>query len=64
MDAASKLKVYIRDKGLKYGFVAEKAGIDQKKFSKLINGQQRLTVADLESICKKGLSVNPSIFLD
>ncbi|MGD7007579.1 helix-turn-helix domain-containing protein [Metabacillus sp. 84] len=64
MNAASKLKIYIKDKGLKYGFVADRAGIDQKKFSKLINGQQRLTVEDLENICKKGLSVNPSIFLD
>lgn len=64
MNAAIKLKTYIKDNGLKLGYVAEKSGIDPKKFSRIINGQQRLTVEELEIICKKGLAVNPSLFLD
>ncbi|WP_415780787.1 helix-turn-helix domain-containing protein [Mesobacillus zeae] len=53
----------MKENGLKYGFVAEKSGIDPKKFSRIINGQTRLTVEELEVICKKGLSVSPSLFL-
>ena len=62
MSTCEKLKHYIKENGLKYGFVAEKSGIDPKKFSRLINGQTKLTVEELESICLKGLAVNPSFF--
>lgn len=64
MDVNAKLKKYILENGLKLGYVAKKSGIDPKKFSRIVNGRQRLTVEELEKICKKGLSVNPSLFLD
>lgn len=64
MNAAMKLKAYIKENGLKQGQVAEKSGIDEKKISRILSGQQRLTVEELEVICKKGLAVNPSLFLD
>lgn len=64
MNTTDKLKKYIKENGLKYGFVAEKSGIDPKKFSRIINGKTKLTVEELESICDKGLSVSPSIFLN
>ena len=64
MSTSEKLKNYIKDNGLKYGFVAEKSGIDPKKFSRIINGQTKLTVEELEIICKRGLSVSPSLFLN
>jgi transcriptional regulator with XRE-family HTH domain len=63
MTVNMKLKNYIKDNGLKFGFVAEKSGIDPKKFSRLINGHQKLTVDEYENICKKGLAVDPSFFL-
>jgi transcriptional regulator with XRE-family HTH domain len=64
MGINTKLKKYIQDHGLKFHYVAEKSDIEYKKFSRLINGHQKLTVEDLENICKKGLSIKPSFFLD
>jgi transcriptional regulator with XRE-family HTH domain len=64
LDTNEKLKQYIKSNRLKHGLVAEKSGINTKKFSRIITGKQRLTVEDLEKICKDGLSVNPSLFLD
>jgi DNA-binding Xre family transcriptional regulator len=64
VDTNLRLKRYIKDNKLKQGFIAQKSGINSKKFSRIITGKQRLTVEDLEKICKDGLSVNPSIFLD
>jgi plasmid maintenance system antidote protein VapI len=63
MSTSEKLKEYIKQNGLRHGYVADKCGINPKKFSRIINGQTKLTVEELETICKKGLSVNPSIFL-
>jgi transcriptional regulator with XRE-family HTH domain len=64
MDINNKIKKYIKDNGLKYYYVAEKSGINPKKFSKIINGHKKLTVTELEIICEKGLEVNPSYFFD
>ncbi|MDP4106957.1 MAG: helix-turn-helix transcriptional regulator [Bacillota bacterium] len=63
MSTNEKLKRYMDENGLKYSFVADKAGINVKKFSRIINGRTKLTVDDLEKICEKGLSVKPTIFL-
>jgi transcriptional regulator with XRE-family HTH domain len=63
MNMNIKLKKYIQENGLKYSYVAEKAGIDHQKLSRIINGQ-KLSVEEFEIICKKGLSVSPSIFFD
>lgn len=60
----NKLRHYIRENGLKHGYVAEKAGINPKKFSRIINGHKKLTVDELQAICEKGLEVNPSLFFD
>lgn len=64
MNVGIKLKQYIEENGLKHKHVAIKAGIDPKKFSRLINGHTKLTVEELENICVKGLSVKPSLFLN
>lgn len=63
MSTNEKLKQYILDNNLKFIFVAEKSGINYKKFSRIITGKQPMTVEDLEKICKDGLSVHPSLFL-
>lgn len=64
MNMNNKLRDYIQENGLKYSHVAKKAGIDNKKFSRIINGHTRLTVEEFELICEKGLSVKPSIFFN
>ena len=63
MGTNDKLKQYIKDNKLTYNFVAEKSGINNKKFSRIMTGKQPMTVDDLEKICKNGLSVHPSLFL-
>jgi DNA-binding Xre family transcriptional regulator len=63
MHTNEKLKQYIKHNKLKYNFVAEKSGINNKKFSRIMTGKQPMTVDDLEKICRDGLSVKPCIFL-
>lgn len=56
-----KLRHYIDENGLRLRFVAEKSGIQEKKFYRLLNGKQQMTVDEYEQICK-GLSVDPAYF--
>lgn len=63
MDVHQRIKTYILAKGIKYNSVAEKADIPIKTFYRLINGQKRMSVEELEKICIRGLSVEPSLFL-
>lgn len=58
-----RLQSYIKSKGYVFRIVAERSGIGDKKFYKIINGKCRLTADDLEKICRKGLSVDPAYFL-
>lgn len=62
MEMNSRIRQYIENNGLKFTFVAEKSGIDIKKFSRLMNNKQKMTIDEYEIICSKGLSVDPSIF--
>ena len=59
---AEKLKMYIKDSGLKQTYIAEKSGIDAKTLNAILNGYIRLTVDRLEAICKV-LNVSPKKFL-
>ncbi|MFZ2464933.1 MAG: helix-turn-helix transcriptional regulator [Caldibacillus thermoamylovorans] len=61
MKMCARLKYYIESNGLKLNFVAEKSGINQKRFYRLINGNAPLTVEEYEKICS-GLSVEPGYF--
>ena len=64
MNARAKLIQYINDSGIKKQHIAEQAGINPQKFSLIINGHRKLTVEEFETICKKGLSVDPCIFFN
>lgn len=61
MKISDQLRNYIEENGLKFNFVAERSGIQEKKFYRLINGKQPLTIEEYESICN-GLSVDPAYF--
>lgn len=56
-----RIRHYIDSNGLKMNFVAEKSGINPKRFYRLVNGHAPLTVEEYETICK-GLSVDPEYF--
>jgi predicted transcriptional regulator len=55
------LRNYIEENGLRLNFVAEKSGIQEKKFYRLISGKQQMTIKEFEQICSS-LSVDPSYF--
>lgn len=55
------LREYIDSKGMYYGYIAKRAGINEKKFSRLVTSRQKLTLDDYESICR-ALNVPPGHF--
>lgn len=63
MKMYERIRTYIESKGLKLNFVAEKAGINPKRFYRLVNGSAPLTVDEYEIICS-GLSVQPEYFFN
>lgn len=61
MEMHERIRDYIESNGLKLNFVAEKAGINPKRFYRLINGSAPLVVKEYEIICT-GLTVEPGYF--
>lgn len=61
MTINEQLRNYIEENGLRINFLAEKCGIHEKKFYRLISGKQKMTVEEYEQICK-GISVDPGYF--
>lgn len=54
---------YIEQHGLKKNFVADKAGIDLKRFYRLMDGTTLLDVDEYVNICVSGLSLSPTFFM-
>lgn len=48
----SRIKEYIDESGMKYGAVAEKAGITQQIFSAMLNEKRKITAEEYFSICR------------
>lgn len=55
------IKEYISGLGLKFGAVAERAGIPFNTFSAMLNGKRKITVEEFFSICQ-ALGVEPNTF--
>lgn len=64
MNMNQRIRHYIKSNGMTFTFVAERAGIDIKKFSRLMNNKQQMTTDEYENICRKGLRLEPSFFFD
>lgn len=62
MSMNEKIRHYITTNGLKFSFVAERSGIDMKKFSRFMTNKQPMNTNEYEQICIKGLNLNPSFF--
>jgi AraC-like DNA-binding protein len=62
MKMFQRIRHHIVDNGIFLKKVAERAGIEQKRFYRLVNGQTEMTVEDYEVICRKGLSIEPTYF--
>lgn len=64
MKMSDRIRYYIMSNGLKFNFVADKSGINRKKFYRLINGTSPMTVEEYELVCRKGLSLDPRYFFE
>lgn len=63
MKMHQRIKQHIENNGLKINFVADKAGINPKRFYRLVNGDSPLVVDEYEMICK-GLEVDTGYFFE
>lgn len=48
---SEKIKKYLDDKGIKYGFVADGIGVSVSTFSGMINGKRKITAEEYFAIC-------------
>lgn len=62
MTLQERIRKYIEENGIMFKHVAEKSGIPQKKFYRLMNGKTSMSVDEYELICKEGLTVDPAFF--
>lgn len=52
MTIGERIKDYTAARGIKQAFLAEKAGCDNSKMSKILNGNQEIGAVELFLICK------------
>ncbi|MEK5175129.1 helix-turn-helix transcriptional regulator [Heyndrickxia sp. FSL W8-0496] len=64
MEIQREIRNYIESNGIKFNYVAERSGIPIKTFYRIVNGSKKLSLEEFEKICFKGLSVDPSFFLN
>lgn len=64
MGANERIRNYIKGNGMSYTFVANRAGIEVKKFSRFMTNRQPMTTDEYEQICEKGLQVTPALFFE
>lgn len=61
MEIHQRIRSYIQDNGMKFNYVAEKSGINAKRFYRLMNGESPISLEEYEKICT-GLNVDPGYF--
>ncbi|MBY3623768.1 hypothetical protein HGO21_30090 [Acinetobacter sp. CUI P1] len=59
-----RIRTFIQSKDYVFKDIAVKAGINPKRFYKLLDGSYPIEAEELESICVKGLGVNPAVFFE
>lgn len=62
MKMSDLIRKHIQENGFIKNVIAEKCGIDQGKFYRIISGSQNMTVEEYESICREGFGLDPSYF--
>lgn len=58
-----RIQAYLKEKGIKQSFIAEKLGFTDSKLSGICNGQRGITCVDYARICK-ALGVEYGTFLE
>lgn len=62
MKIHKRLRSFIDSEGILLKKVAERSGIEQKRFYRLMNGTSEMSVDEFEAICRNGLNIEPSYF--
>lgn len=62
-DVGKRIQQYIKDKGIKQTFLAERVGFTDAKLSGIVNGQRGIDCIDYARLCK-ALGVDYGEFLD
>lgn len=57
-----RLRKYLKERGIKQSFVAECAGISEKRIYRILDGTSPMRAEEFQNICVKALHVNPQIF--
>lgn len=63
MSVQEVLKGFIKEKGIKHKFIADRLGFNDNAFSQIINGKRRLTADDLIDILLI-IGVDPNEFVN
>jgi DNA-binding Xre family transcriptional regulator len=63
MKINNRIRRYIEENGLKFGFIAERSSIDDSKFSRMMTNQQAIKTDEYEKICK-ALNLPTAYFFD
>lgn len=64
MTIANRIREHIIANGIIFKKVAERAGIDEKRFYRLIGNKTGMLVEEYEAICTRGLGLSPSYFFN
>lgn len=62
MNVNQRVRQYIKENGMTFTFVADRSGIDIKKFSRFMSNKQKMTTDEYEKICQDGLKIEPTYF--
>lgn len=52
MTVGERIKEYIQERGIMQRFLAEKAGIDDSKMSKILNGARDIGLIEYYKVCQ------------
>ncbi|MBO7732650.1 MAG: helix-turn-helix transcriptional regulator [Methanobrevibacter sp.] len=63
MAVQTKIAEYLKEKGIKKKFVADKAGIKNYRLSHILHNQSEMRADEFERICK-ALEVTPEKFFE
>ncbi len=63
MTVNERLKIYLKDHGIKQQFLAEKLGIGHSKVSRMLNGDRKITAEEIGNIAKV-LNISTDIFFE
>lgn len=51
MSIAESVRSYIKERGIKQNFIAEKCGWSKQKTSSIVRGKKKMTAEELANIC-------------